>query len=464
MATVGTSAASAATYYATPNPNPGAACTQADPCAIEQAVAAPPNSEVVILPGDYTVSNGLNTLNTADVHGVAGQPRPRISSTYEFPAWALGGFSAPTITLRHIELETTGGTGLAPSGTGTTTIEDVVVNATGTSGAGCAPAGSTGSIITIKNSICRGENRGIGTNCAGCNSTVAIRNATAIGGTYGIAFSATPGSTSDFTVNATNVIARHTGGTGADVRAEVGSTNSDVAVNLSYSNYATREQVLCMTPPCTATVTDPTMANNQTAAPLFANAAAGDFHQAPGSPTVGAGINDAQNGTADIDAQQRQIDTVDIGADELGRATSTSVSCSPGSTSPGSGVNCTATVTDPGAAPTAPTGIVAFSSSGAGSFGSVCTLSPTATPGQSTCAVSYLPSQAGSHQITATSSRDLLHEGSQGAFLLGVTAPPSPATPAAPAAPAANPTSKKRCKKRKKRAGAAATRCKKKKR
>jgi len=270
----------------------------------------------------------------------------------------------------------------------------------------------------------------------------------------------------DYTVTATNVIARHTGGTGADVRAQGGTTGADVAINLTNSNYATEEEAVFGMPPGTATVTDPGTGTNQMAAPIFVDAANGDFHQAAGSPTIGAGVNDPTNGMFDIDGQQREIDTVDIGADERGRDTATSVSCTPSSTTPSSTVNCTATVTDPGMSPTAPTGQVALSSSAPGSFGGICTLAPTMTAGQASCSTSYTPAQAGTHQITATSARDITHEGSQGAFGLAVTAPPStqapPGNPTSPINPAGN-VRKRKCKKKQKGA-TAAKRCKKKKR
>jgi hypothetical protein len=171
--------------------------------------------------------------------------------------------------------------------------------------------------VTLRNSICSGGNRGVGTTCNGCNETVSLRNVTAIGGAYGIAIESSPGSPSTFTVNATNTIARQASTVGADVRAAPGSTNSSVAINLDHSNFATRDEVPCGTPPCPATVTDPATGSNQTMLPLFVNAMAGDFHEAVGSPTIDAGINDPANGTSDIDGESRQIGALtDIGADE----------------------------------------------------------------------------------------------------------------------------------------------------
>ena len=51
--------------------------------------------------------------------------------------------------------------------------------------------------------------------------------------------------------------------------------------------------------------------------PLFANAAGGDFHQLPASPTIDAGTQDALLGSADIDGDPRTLGLApDIGADE----------------------------------------------------------------------------------------------------------------------------------------------------
>jgi hypothetical protein len=316
LALMGAAIASAQTYYVSPTGS-GVACTQVDPCAIEQGTSVGPGSEVVVLPGQYTVSTGLSSLNTANIHGLDGQPRPQISSTYAFAAWSLGN-GAANMTFRHIEIETTGSSGVAISGTGTNSIEDVVIGSQGATGSGCAPSLTGGGTVTIKNSICRGDGRGLGINCVGCNETVTARNVTAIGGTNGIGFDSSTGSPSTFTVNVFNSIARQTAGTGADVLAAARTTNSSTTINLDHSNYSSRDEIHnCAVLPCSATVTDPTTNNNQTTAPAFVNAAAGDFHQATGSPTIDAGLDDALNGTADIDGEPRVIGThTDIGADE----------------------------------------------------------------------------------------------------------------------------------------------------
>ena len=97
------------------------------------------------------------------------------------------------------------------------------------------------------------------------------------------------------------------------------------------------------------------------------------------------------------------------------RSTSTSVSCSPSTVAVGQTTSCTATVTDiaAGTAST-PTGSVSFTSDTAGgSFSSSgsCSLSPTGTAGEVSCAVSYTPGQVGSgtHTITANYGGDSAH-------------------------------------------------------
>jgi hypothetical protein len=96
------------------------------------------------------------------------------------------------------------------------------------------------------------------------------------------------------------------------------------------------------------------------------------------------------------------------------RASATTVSCA----SPialGSTTTCTATVTDTsGGTATTPTGTVSWRSSAAGSFTPTsCTLAGAGSA--STCAVTYRPSVAGAHAVTATFAGDPVHAGSASA-------------------------------------------------
>jgi hypothetical protein len=101
------------------------------------------------------------------------------------------------------------------------------------------------------------------------------------------------------------------------------------------------------------------------------------------------------------------------------RSTSTSVSCA--NLKP-TLRQCTATVSDtsPGTEIT-PTGTVGFSANGSGVFSSTtCTLSATATVGQSSCSVYYATSAgaASGQTITATYGGDSTHTGSSGTTTL----------------------------------------------
>jgi hypothetical protein len=65
-------------------------------------------------------------------------------------------------------------------------------------------------------------------------------------------------------------------------------------------------------------VTDPGSGDNQTGEPLFADAAAGDFRQYLGSPTINAGALDGFSGGHDLDGEPRTMGAApDIGADEF---------------------------------------------------------------------------------------------------------------------------------------------------
>ena len=121
------------------------------------------------------------------------------------------------------------------------------------------------------------------------------------------------------TLDARNVIAR---GAQYDVFAEVNPPPGTAVVNLTTSNYATTQ-----TSGASASITPAGTNGNQTAAPVFANATAGDFHELAGSPTVDAGSVDSLIGAADLDGMPRIIDAThrcdaplavpDIGAFEL---------------------------------------------------------------------------------------------------------------------------------------------------
>ena len=118
-----------------------------------------------------------------------------------------------------------------------------------------------------------------------------------------------------------------------------------------------------------------------------------------------------------------------VAVDSLPYPTSTSVACSPATLPLPASTSCTATVTDT-AALGAPTGTVAFSSTGPGSFGSPASCALVATGGaQSACQLSFTPSLAGAETITAAYSGDVMHAASSGTTSFTGLAPPSSFVP-----------------------------------
>jgi len=300
--------ASAAVRYA--EPGAGGAdptCPQSDPCDLEEAVElAADGDEIVILTGTYTLADGLSIGGIGTVvHGESNQPRP-VLQTSGFTGVALSNTGS---TLRHFAIEHTGGgAGLNSIGT----VERVTVRSTN---AGADVACNLGLSALLRDSTCsttagtapaiRVVESGAFTNAVG------LRNVTAVsGGGFGLFARALAGF--DLTVDAKATIVR--GGAGfADLRAETdGAGSTSTTVNLANSNYASTSTGT------TSTITAAGSPTNQTAAPGFVNASAGDFHQIVGSPTINAGAVDSFSGFTDIDGELRtQGSAPDIGADEF---------------------------------------------------------------------------------------------------------------------------------------------------
>jgi len=253
-----------------------------------------------------------------------------------------------------------------------------------------------------------------------------IRNSTAIAtgpGSVGMDFAyfATAANTIG-AVNALGVIAK---GESKDViaRGKEGSGSGKAAttlIDLQASDYATTSTET--TGPGSAIVTAPGTNGNLTAAPLMA---ADSIHQLPASPTIDKGAVDGTSGTLDVDGQLREIGMApDIGADELGNPTTTTVACSPATVALAGKSICTITVVDIGVALTQPTGQVALPSVGGLDLPSSCTLAP-AQEDSATCSVFVIGSAVGAYTVTAVYAGDDKHEGSQGSTGLTVAEPPA---------------------------------------
>ena len=283
--------------------------------------------------------------------------------------------------------------------------------------------------------------------------TVQLRNVTAVAtgaGSTGLRYqlTSTGGTLSRLDVTGKAVIAH---GTANDVFAaalspspHVPGTGATARIDLDHSAYAT-VGTLTDAGGGTASVTLPGTAENITEPPLLA---ADAYHQLPGSPTVEAGAADAFTGTADLDGQLRTIGAgIDIGADELGHATSTQLSCLPAALTIGGGPStCTVTVTDITPGGSAPTGTVAFSTTGPGTFSAGSCELGASIGASSGCQVAYTPGQPGSgtHTIEATYLGDEVRDPSRTTASISVPvpgggggggAPPAPPSSSPPSAP-----------------------------
>jgi hypothetical protein len=293
----------AATRYATPS-GFGKQCTTALPCPVAEAITgAAQHDEVVVAPGDYTVSDSLNAPNNLDIHGAVGQARPRLMFTHPTH---YGLYLGAGTRLRHVEVDGHHNTLSVHSAE----ADQVIVRGDGDLSSVVAEIQGS----TLRNSLVVGTGQqevavGNSTN-GGINSSV-LRNVTAIApANYGVAIQAHGDNNGGVaTIQAHNTIAR--GGPGGE-GLEAYSTNGGMAhVVASSSDFATSTVVN------DGSVTNPGEDGNLTAAPLFADPASGDFRERAGSPTIDAGEDDAGNGGADIDGAARQQGRTDIGANEL---------------------------------------------------------------------------------------------------------------------------------------------------
>ena len=332
-------ATAAAVRWASPT-GTGTACTQVAPCDLDTAVedaAVVDGDEVVVTPGAYTVTS-LEVTDAIILHGQEGEARPTITT-----GASVGVFDAATVRDLNF-VHTANSAGLWVNAAGAV-VERVTSRMTAGGGVACSPVASS----TWRDSVCwaTGVNTmGMGTNASvgSGTRTLTLRNLTVVGDSSGLGISFS-GPGVNVEVDAKNVIASSAD---IDVRA-LASQGATVIITLASSNYDTKIQAA--NNGGTAGATDPGTGTNQTAAPVFVDAANGDFHQAEGSPTVDAGVADPANGTTDFEGDPRASRgtaapcpaLVDIGADER----VTALECDPPDTSFASGPDGTTSDTTP---------------------------------------------------------------------------------------------------------------------
>jgi hypothetical protein len=305
-------AAHATVRFADPNGSLSGTCAPPDPpCTLERATnnVAVTGDEVIVAPGDYPVTNQLNIASGVEVHGATGLPRPRVASSAPLVGVNVSG------ALRAIEIELTGSGGYALNLNDGATAEELLVQSANSATCNFFLGGINATAL-LRDTVCWNTVTGAFA-CAVClnqggsgTRAATLRNVTAVA--TGLSSGVVAGASGDGvnTIEGQNVIAS---APSTDVGAD--ATSPAVAeVTLEYSNYETRNAS-----GTGASITDPTTANNQTAAPLFTNSTTGDFHQLAGSPTIDAGSASASMlGTLDFDGEPRIAGPApDIGADEF---------------------------------------------------------------------------------------------------------------------------------------------------
>jgi hypothetical protein len=295
------SSAEATQYYASPSGS-GDCSTPAQACQITTATtSASISDEVIVAPGTYVLGSSIN-IGGSDVHGTAGQAKPLIQSSAS-PGFQLVGTDSK---LSDIRIEhTAASTAAAIFAGGNSVVSRVVATSQGT---GCSLA----DYAVIRDSVCRGGSDTFDSGVAyyvGSSGFGQARNITAVGD-VGVLVGTSTAMTSA-TLNMRNVIAR---GAGTDITTLNAWPSGSSTVIADSSNYDS------VVPGAggTTSVTPVGSGTNQTAAPVFVNAAGGDYRQAPGSPTVDAGTTDSLTSSLDVDSSPRpQGAAIDIGAYEL---------------------------------------------------------------------------------------------------------------------------------------------------
>ena len=301
--------AGARTYYVSPG-GTGEACTEAVPCDLPTALDEVVNGDsVVVGPGTYTLGSAQSIARSIDFGGADPANKPVIVTTASKNIYT-GVINPPTI---H-DLRIDGGGGLVLN---RGSAERVFVDYTGVNSSAC----TVGIETTIVDSVCWAHNptsssSAILADAPGDEGTATLRNVTAIAESGGSGLFADATSGGVMHLDAFNVIARST--MDDDIRAEFSGFSSSV-VTLKNSNYETIEEL-----PPFSTATPAGSNGNQTALPAFLDAAAGDFREATGSPTIEAGLNEAGNGTIAIAGEARVLGlcvggpgVTDIGAFEF---------------------------------------------------------------------------------------------------------------------------------------------------
>jgi PASTA domain len=284
-------------FYVAPGGS-GNACTLADPCNIVFALGSAASGDTVFaagnqgtygLPGNPTAAP-IEVPAGVTLEGEPGQPMPALYTEATGTASVKVGGGGRLIDFAVHEKKP----GQLPIyGEGGTTLERVL--SLGAGGDGCI----VGPGSTVTDSVCVGV-VGIleGFGGSGQTFTLNLRNDTFYGTSeQGAVFSA-----NNVTLLPEAVNTIFLGAAGGVRVYEVGGGTVEVAATHSSYSGVVEEGGATITPEGTA--------GNQSAAPLLADPAGGDFHELAGSATIDAALPSPANGEFDLDGNARSLPSV----------------------------------------------------------------------------------------------------------------------------------------------------------
>lgn len=280
-----------ATRYATPGGVGSGTCGEATPCSLAYAItAAPAGAEVVVASGTYPVAATIEAKVSLSIRGVAGGPRPRLVGAKEVTPLKSG----EPLVISGLAIESTeSGTGSLFAYADGDIFDHLELIANGPAGNG-ALALRPGVNWTLTDSllVARGPNA-VGLFVQGVAAgTATMRNDTVVAEgkeSLGVAITGVAPSV-DKSIQAFNVIAI------GEIAAEAKDNKGAISA-IAFDHSDLQGKVL-------GTVTSTAA---QTGAPKFVNAAAGNYREASGSPTIDAGVENPANGVIDLDGNPRSL-------------------------------------------------------------------------------------------------------------------------------------------------------------
>ena len=308
MALAAPAAAQAAQRYAAPEGSGAEPCAQAAPCSLTVAIKkAKANDEVIVARGSYTIKEFLypegNPANVY-IHGDLGGPMPRIVGSGSSAVMLVVGAGS---RLAYLEMTNAGNGAIAAFCTAGTRIERVRASVEGegaiamNQAADCVVQDSIAVASGTSSKALNGAGSLAGSNTAVARNVTAIATGANSKGAFVWCLACFP--TGSITLDLRNAIVS---GGGNDLEASGASTTAKIVVSNSNFDSSKGEP---------GSIVDP--GANQTAPPLFISPGAGDYREAPGSPTIDAGTNN-QLGATDFEGNPRTVGLApDIGAFEF---------------------------------------------------------------------------------------------------------------------------------------------------